>query len=68
MTYVSRSEIEKVAAEPSFSKEKFFGQWFLRILDENFLGFEGSNLNTLCPQIRPLGVEECLKLWWGNKS
>lgn len=66
VTYLSLAEIEKAASAPTFSKDKFFGQWFLRIVKENFLGYEGANLNALLPQIRPVNIEDSLKEWWGK--
>jgi hypothetical protein len=62
------SDIEQAAAALKFSREKFFGQWNLRIVKENFLGFQGSNLNALCPQIQPMNIEDYLKEWWGDKT
>jgi hypothetical protein len=48
--------------------EKFWAQCFLEILTKNRLGYEGMSLNQACPHIRPVGTEEFLKKWWGEKS
>lgn len=51
----------------SFDLEKFLNQWLLECLRDNPVGFEGKNLNELCPQVQPMGVAEFLRTWWGQK-
>ena len=51
----------------AFDLEKFLHQWLLECLRDNHVGFEGKNLNELCPEVRPMGVAEFLRTWWGQK-
>ena len=46
--------------------QKILAEFWLASLKSNLAGFEGKNLNELCPQVQPMGVEEFLEKWWGN--
>ena len=70
MTYVGETELKKTIAEhtePGFSVERFYAQCFLDMLTENHLDLKEKNLNNLCPDVHPMGVEEFLNTWW-NKA
>ncbi|EKM60030.1 uncharacterized protein PHACADRAFT_250888 [Phanerochaete carnosa HHB-10118-sp] len=55
---------ERLAA---FDMEKIMAHWFLETLRSNPIGYEGKNINELCPQVQPMGVPEFLQQWWGKK-
>ena len=52
----------------AFDFEKFIHEWYLEFIRSNPIGYEGKNLNELCPQVKPMGVKEFLQTWWGNKE
>ena len=67
MTYLREETMQKIIAdnpEGTFSLEKFWAQGLLEIIQGNYLEFENANLNQLCPHVRPVKVEEFLKIWW----
>ena len=78
MTYLDEKQlveiVEKPAEQPSALAEKFgelsfpkvVAQWWLETLKSNPCGYDGKNMNELCPQIQPVGVEEFLRKWWTN--
>jgi hypothetical protein len=74
VTYLTEEDVRRTIVvqsarqETSFSAEKSFSQCFLEMLTENGYGYEGKNLNQACPHIRPVGIEEFLKKWWGEKA
>ncbi|EKM60076.1 uncharacterized protein PHACADRAFT_250945 [Phanerochaete carnosa HHB-10118-sp] len=43
-------------------------QLYLQILRSNRTGYEGKNLNELCPQVQSTGVPEFLQQWWGKQQ
>ncbi|GJE87286.1 aromatic alcohol reductase [Phanerochaete sordida] len=52
----------------AFDFEKFIYEWYLEIVRSNVTGYEGKNLNELCPQVKPVSVKEFLQMWWGKKE
>jgi hypothetical protein len=74
VTYLTEEDVRRTIAtqsahhETAFSAEKSFAQCFLEMLTENRYGYEGMNLNEACPHVRPMGIEEFLKKWWGKES
>lgn len=77
MTYLSEEQlVQKLVALNALPEqhrgdidlEKFFAQWWLEVLRTNPLGYEEKNLNELCPQVEPMGIEEFLGKWWGISS
>ena len=80
MTYQSEEQlVQIIAARNALPKqqhherygaidgEKFLAQCWLEVLRGNPFGYEGKNLNELCPQVRPMTIAEFLKKWWGSQ-
>ena len=71
VTYVSKEELNETIAlhadDQWLSIELFLAQSMLNALEDNAAGFEGMNLNELCPEVHPVGIEEFLRKWWGTK-
>ena len=67
VAYPSAEDLRKtITSHPilPFSVERLWAQCYLDIITEGSLGYEGANLNELCPGVRPMGIEEFLKKWW----
>ena len=79
MTYLSEEQLlQTIAARNALpiqhherygdvDPEKYFAQWRLETLRGNIYGYEGKNLNELCPHVHPMAVAEFLQKWWGNQ-
>ncbi|GJE97671.1 NAD(P)-binding protein [Phanerochaete sordida] len=52
----------------AFDFEKFIYEWYLEVVRSNPIGYEGRNLNKLCPQVTPMGVKEFLQTWWERSN
>ena len=69
VTYLSEEQLMKTIAERADKKldiQKMFAQWWLEVLRDNPAGYEGKNLNELCPQVQPVDIEEFLRKWWSK--
>jgi hypothetical protein len=71
VTYLTEEDVRQTIiahSEATFSMEKAIAQSFLEIVTKNRLGYEGMSLHQACPHVRPMGIEEFLEKWWGEKS
>ena len=78
ITYLTKSQLVELVEHPieqsavlaekygELNFHKIIAQWWLEALKSNPGGYEGKNLNDLCPQVQPVGVEEFLRKWWAN--
>ncbi|KAF8586870.1 NAD-P-binding protein, partial [Ramaria rubella] len=63
VTYVSEEELRKsLDPNPPSPFKNLGSEIFLQMLGGRFV-YEAS-LNTLCPQVKPMGVEEFMTKWW----
>ena len=76
VTYLSQDEIIKRANKyhddpdspyGALDMEKTFAQLWITAMTDGVFGYEEANLNVLCPQVQPMGIEEFLKQWWGKQ-
>lgn len=80
MTYLSEQKLLKTIDERSQAAlgnhdgkpaardaEVITAQLLLQTLRGNPTGYEGQNINGLCPQVQPMGAAEFLQQWWGKK-
>lgn len=67
VTYISEEEIEK-HLDPNSTTPLANIYWIimLDLLRTDRLVWSDANLNKLCPEVKPMGVEEFLRTWWGK--
>lgn len=68
-TYLSKEQLLKIIDERRdkvSDLQKMFAQWWLEVLGDNPVGYEGKNLNDLCPEVQPMGIKEFLNKWWSK--
>ncbi|KAF8586851.1 NAD-P-binding protein [Ramaria rubella] len=65
VTYVSEEELRKsLDPNPPTPWKNFSSEVFLQMLGGRLVC--EASLNTLCPQVKPMGVEEFMTKWWSN--
>lgn len=52
---------------PTHVRENFYRETMLEIAKGERTTFE-TNLNTLLPEVKPMGLEEFLTIWWGGRE
>ena len=68
MTYLSAADIQnQMDPHPSTLITNFYWQ-VMAELARGETHFGEPNLNALCPDVKPMGAEEYLRTWWGEKS
>lgn len=67
VTYISEDELEK-RIDPKAPSPLVNLRWMimLELLRTDRFVWSDANLNKLCPEVKPMGVEEFLKIWWGQ--
>lgn len=69
VSYVSLETMKKRLDElrdPSDIAALVQTQFCIEMVASDRLGSPDANLNDLCPQVKPMGIEEFLQKWWGN--
>ena len=65
VTYVSLEELRaQVAADPSQLVLNAQAQMYMEMLVSDRWGSADASLNDLCPEVKPMGIEEFLRTWW----
>jgi len=63
VTYISTEEMRKsMNPNPPNLFTNFYQEVMIEIARERF-NYK-ANLNVLCPQVKPTGIEELMKMWW----
>ena len=71
VTYHPIEEFEAmIAANPSSFTKNFHLQYAAEYARPESvrrrLDWQEANLNELCPEVKPMGLEEFLRTWWGK--
>lgn len=69
VSYVSLETMQKRLDElrdPSDIAALVETQFCIEMVASDRLGSPDANLNDLCPEVKPMGIEEFLQKWWGN--
>ena len=66
MTHLTEEQLLETVQSLSDASavQKFAPQYWLETCRTNPLGYDGKNLNELCPQVHPVGIKEFLEQWW----
>lgn len=69
VSYISEEEIEK-RIDPKAPNPFANFRWLLMLellrTDRLVWTDAEANLNKLCPEVKPMGLEEFLRTWWGK--
>ena len=69
VVYLSVDDIEKrMIPNPPKPIMNFYWQFLRELASTSRWGFIDTNLNELCPLVKPMGIDEFLKTWWGSGS
>lgn len=67
VTYISMETLdEHVAQRTSDIVKNSYWQVMREIARKDRYSYTDTNLNDLCPWVKPMGIEKFLKKWWGN--
>lgn len=67
VTYVPIKELESRLATNKRNGVTNFGlELITEIGRTDRFGFADANLNDLCPQVKPMTIEQFLRKWWGK--
>ena len=67
VSYASEEDVEKlVVANAPNPHVNRIPQMILELLRTDRWCYKEANLNKIFPEIRPMGVEAFLELWWGR--
>ena len=67
MTYTSVEDLKKqmVPEDPSTPFANFYPQTLVAVVESpDRVAYKDANLNSLCPQVKPVGIREFLETWW----